>query len=92
MKSAGLQKFEKMLDHDIMKIETGPNEDTLTNEDVTIDLSISVDKSEKSEVSSNDDDPDSALGSALNSQALASAPNVPEMSFKHVGLSETKDR
>jgi len=82
MKASGLQKFEKMLDNNFMQIETGPNEETLTNEDVTLDLSVSIDKSEKSEVSSHDDDPDSALGSALESQALANAPVVPEMSFK----------
>ena len=35
-------------------------------------------------------DPDSALGSALNSQALASGPDVREMSFKPLGMSETK--
>jgi len=88
MKAAGLQNFEKMLDNDFMQIETGPN-DTLTNEDVTLELS--EDKSEKSGVSSHDDDPDSALGSVLESQALASAPVIPEMSFKPLDMSETKD-
>ena len=43
MKVVGMQRIEKMIDNDLMQIETGPNEST-----TTVDLSISMDRSEKS--------------------------------------------
>jgi len=88
MKVVGMQRIEKLIDNDLMQIETGPNEST-----TTVDLSISMDRSEKSvslKSGVSSPDPDSALGSALNSQALASGPDVREMSFKPLGMSETK--
>ena len=38
-----MQRIEKLIDNDLMQIETGPNEST-----TTVDLSISMDRSEKS--------------------------------------------
>ena len=43
MKMVGMQRIETMIDNDLMQIETGPNEST-----TTVDLSISMDRSEKS--------------------------------------------
>ena len=48
MKVVGMQRIEKMIDNDLMQIETGPNEST-----TTVDLSISMDRSEKSGMNKN---------------------------------------
>ena len=81
MKSEGVQNVNQMINKELNELETGPEED-----ETTIDLALSTDV-EKSGTDFEEDevDPDSALGSQM-----ASAPIIPEMSFKPLSMSETK--